>query len=61
MNVAAGSETVGLVVLSDTSFPPHPTLALPNASITVAILSMISSVRTALTPWQCQGPALISV
>ena len=44
MNVAAGSGDACLVVLSDTSFPPHPTLALPNASMIVAILSMLSSV-----------------
>ena len=37
MNVAAGSE---MPVLSDTSFPAHPTTALPNAKMIAVVLSM---------------------
>jgi hypothetical protein len=40
MNVAAGSGMPASVVLSDTSFPPHPTTALPNARMIAVVLSM---------------------
>ena len=40
MNVAAGSGMPASVVLFDSSFPPHPTTALPNARMIAVVLSM---------------------